>query len=198
MEADLHPLAPTWAAVCRALAIAPPAADAAWAELAARYERRAYHNLAHVARLLADLHAPADQYAAFLHDLYVSSDPDVAGDAEELSAAYARALCPAADAAVALILSTSPRFAGPWSAAQLAFNRLDAAVLSDPPAAYDEYAVAVRAEYQAKFGPAAYAAGRRQFLQALVDGTSPYLRYVPAPLTARANAARELATLGAA
>lgn len=79
----------------------------------------------------------------------------------------------------------------------LLFLDLDLSVLAAPPAAYDTYAVAIRAEYH-WVPDEAYRAGRAAVLRTFAD--RPVVYRTPAlraawDAAARANLARELATL---
>lgn len=162
-------------------------ADAAWAEVRARYAepQRHYHTLIHVAevadvvdRLLASWApplSPADRdsclLAAVLHD--VVYDPRSPGN-EAASAALARrclgeiGLDPAVvDLTARLIESTADHAVGGDDAPAALLNDADLSILGQPAERYDDYREAVRREY-AHLTDEVWRAGRSAVLDDLL------------------------------
>jgi predicted metal-dependent HD superfamily phosphohydrolase len=171
-----------------------------WAE-----PHRRYHNLDHLAAVLAVVDANADlagdadavRLAAWFHDAVY--DPR-AGDNEERSAALAEAELagtPAAAEAARLVRLTAGHAVEPGDANGALLADADLAILAAAPADYDRYATAIRAEY-AHVPDDAFRAGRAAVLDALAGLPSLY-RVVPEraewEARARTNLARELRTL---
>jgi predicted metal-dependent HD superfamily phosphohydrolase len=169
---------------------------------------RHYHTLDHVdavvhaARGLLRPTPPAVELAAWFHDAVY--DPR-AGDNEERSAEYAREVLkglgvPAdvREETARLILLTRSHEASPDDVPGCAFLDADLAILAAEPAAYDEYAAAIRREY-AWVPEAEYRAGRRRVLERfLARGHlfhTPLMKGAP-EARARVNLAREVASLG--
>lgn len=168
---------------------------------------RRYHNLDHLAAVLAvvdrhaDLAVDADavRLAAWFHDAVY--DP-TAGDNEERSAHLAeaeltgRAAERAAETA-RLVRLTAGHGVEPGDPNGALLADADLAILAAPPADYDRYAKAIRAEY-AHVPDDAFRAGRAAILAALAELPELY-RAVPERAEwdprARANLARELRNL---
>jgi predicted metal-dependent HD superfamily phosphohydrolase len=183
----------------------------AFAEVAARYGSpdRHYHTLDHIAALL-DLLAdtgtaagPALLLAVWLHDVVYDSR---AADNEEQSAAFARQWLGALglpgglrDEVSRLILLTKTHDVRADDDAGRLLVDADLAVLGAEPAAYDQYARAIRKEY-AWVSEEHYRAGRRKVLEGFLRRgriySTPAFARLEAP--ARANLAREIAALGEA
>ncbi len=193
---------------------AESAADSA-ADLVRRYAEphRRYHTATHVAAVLRDSAALADELgldrldaelvalAACAHDVVYDARP---GDDERASAQWASDALSVAGVAPSriervaeLVLTTLAHEADASDAAAAALLDADLAVLASAPAAYATYAAAVRAEYAA-VDDEHWRAGRAAVLSGLLE--RPRL-YVSAPgrrrweSTARANVAAELAQL---
>jgi predicted metal-dependent HD superfamily phosphohydrolase len=197
------------------------AADAAgevFADLVRRYGEpsRHYHTLDHIAAVLDTIaqidaatppgaNAPGSPMAlllaAWLHDVVYDSR---AGDNEERSAEYARAL-PAALGVPAevreetgrLILLTKSHMTTPSDLAGEALLDADLAVLGAEPHVYADYAAAIRREY-AWVSEADYRAGRRRVLERFLARPRIYLTpwmAARAEDRARANLANEIARL---
>lgn len=140
---------------------------------------RAYHNLDHIAQLLAEFDAAARlaadrdavEFALWLHDCVYYP---LRGDNEERSADAAAMIagllgCPAGfvDAVRACIMATR-HSANPGRGDPALVADLDLTILGAPPAQYDAYRAAIRAEFSFvaddQFNP-----GRLAFLQRMVD-----------------------------
>lgn len=169
---------------------------------------RRYHNLDHLAAVLAvvdryaDLAVDADavRLAAWFHDAVY--DP-TAWDNEERSAQLAEAELAGRAAGRAaetgrLVRLTAGHTVGAGDANGALLTDADLAILAAAPADYDRYAKAVRAEY-AHVPDDAFRAGRAAVLAALAALPELY-RAVPErtewDARARANLARELRILG--
>ena len=158
---DRAALARRWRETLEPFGAPVGAIDAAFAEISDRYdeERRSYHTLEHIDRVLrsvADLQDAADdgvvvELAAWLHD--VVYDPR-AGDNEDRSAAYARGVLGAlgipterVNRVAALILATAHQEASPDDRDAAVLLDADLAVLGAHPDVYDAYCAGVREEY---------------------------------------------------
>jgi len=177
---------------------------------------RRYHDLAHLGEMLGHLAraeravgfaAPAEVFlAALFHDAVYEP---LASDNEARSAALAID-CIARepllghvdrDRVAALILATADHqrasVEGPAGSDLALFLDADTAILGAPPARYDAYAAAVRAEYAA-VPDESFRRGRARFLRGVVAAPaifkSPFFR-AELEASARANVARELASL---
>ncbi len=164
-----------WADAVRALGGSPRPTD-----LFERYAEphRRYHDLAHVRQVVRDaaaLTAGHDRavvvLAAWAHDVVYDGVP---GADERASAAWARRHLTAAGVAEdhverveSLVLATIEHDAPPGDHLAEALLDADLAVLAAPPAEYERYRVAVRAEY-ADVDDAAWRAGRRAVLTGLL------------------------------
>ncbi len=174
----------------------------AFADIARRYgtEQRAYHTLAHVRQVLdhVDKLAPYTnsftevQLAGWLHD--VIYDPR-ASDNEEQSASYAGQLLnelgqPQALIAEVqrLILLTSHLETGADDGNAHVLLDADLAILGAAPAAYRQYAAAIRREY-AWAPDATYNDGRIAVLEQFL--VRPFIYYTPPMRHAREDAARK-------
>jgi len=181
-------------------------------ELEARYAEphRRYHTRTHIEQCLQFLALVPDltdgerqtlTYAIWWHDAVY--DP-AASDNEAQSAELAKAGLKAFDASLhvrdevaRLILLTAGHEVEPGDRLGELLLSIDLAILAAPPAVYDLYATAVRAEYA--FVPEdAWRTGRTRVLQRFLDAAVIY----PDPdfrtdfeAQARANIARELAFL---
>jgi predicted metal-dependent HD superfamily phosphohydrolase len=207
------PLRSAWLDLLASLGVGPETAGPGFDELAAAYSApdRAYHNLDHVAAVLAVVDELADltddpaavRLAAWYHD--VVYDPR-ASDNEERSATLAEArlrgwgVAATTAAEVArLIRLTRTHQADADDADGHVLLDADLAVLASPPDEYDRYARAIRREY-AWVADDAFRAGRAEVLRSFAR--RPQL-YFTARMrergeeAARANLARELAALEA-
>jgi predicted metal-dependent HD superfamily phosphohydrolase len=176
---------------------------------------RRYHTLEHVRGVLRDAAMLAAGLglggrdtalalaAACAHDVVYDARP---GDDESASASWARlALAaahvppPAVDRVVALVLATAGHAAAPGDHAAEVLLDADLAILGSARPDYDRYVRAVREEYHQVPGDL-WRAGRAQVLQSL-QGRARLYATGPArarwETAARANLARELATLQA-
>lgn len=148
-------------------------------DLLARYGQphRRYHGLAHLAEVLARLEIEAGdprlQLAAWFHDAIYRP---LRSDNEARSAALARdelrahGMAPAdAEFVAEAVLATADHLAADARFAPLIDADLD--VLGAPPAEYDRYAAALRAEYRA-VPDALFRMGRARFLRRLLDSPS--------------------------
>ena len=162
--------------------------------------RRAYHTLAHIEWMLADVPAGYEACreliaAIWLHDIVY--DP-TRGDNEERSAEQARRDLAgsgiAADSVAALILGTAHHRAG--DALQNVLNDLDLMILGGSEAEYAAYAEAIRREY-AHVPDAAYRAGRPAVLRRFLERERIYqgAGLVAREEAARRNLLREIAAL---
>ncbi|MBE7453009.1 MAG: hypothetical protein HS111_30290 [Kofleriaceae bacterium] len=192
----------------------PPPCEAA---LRAAYARpvRAYHTAEHVGEVVAAYERVADgpgwahprevYWAVLCHDaIYEAGRPDnearSAALARRLAAHWLRAADLDLDRVEALILLTARHgtLADETLGADAAhFVDCDMAILGAPPARFDAYDDAIAVEYAA-VPPAAYQAGRRRFLAALL--ASPRIFHSDffhdrLDAVARANLARALARL---
>mgnify|MGYP002779043530 FL=1 len=203
---------PVGFAAWAALAGDSPTSRTEWAAVVAAWSEphRRYHDLAHLAAVLAIVDALAGsaddpdavRLAAWYHD--VVYDPRAA-DNEARSAGRARAglrgLVPEARVAEVerLVLLTAGHDPGDGDADGAVLCDADLAVLAAPRAAYAAYASAVRAEY-AHLSDARFTAGRTAVLQRLL--ARPALYRLPGnterwTAPARANLTAELALLRA-
>ena len=196
----------------RALAGDSPTSRTEWAAVVAAWSEphRRYHDLAHLAAVLAVVDALAGhaddpdavRLAAWYHD--VVYDPR-STENEQRSAGRARAglrgLVP--DERIAeverLVLLTAGHDAAPDDADGAVLCDADLAVLASPPGAYAAYASAVREEY-AHLSDAEFTAGRIAVLERLL--ALPALYRLPEnaqrwTATARANLTAELTLLRA-
>lgn len=192
-----------------ALAGDSPAADALYADVAARYgePHRAYHTLRHVEHVLTTADelsggtaTDAVRWAAWLHDVVYDTH---AGDNEERSAEYARehlsALGVAPDVveeAARLIVATKTHDARDEATAVLL--DADLAVLGAGERTYAAYAAGVRHEY-AWVPDDLYRAGRRHVLATFLERPAIFATAAMrerAEAAARVNIAAELASLG--
>ncbi|TWP47949.1 hypothetical protein FKR81_30220 [Lentzea tibetensis] len=195
-----------WSDAVRTLGGTPDPGD-----LEERYAEphRRYHNTKHVLAVVRDAAVLAEALglsaqeralltlAACAHDVVYDSKP---GDDERASAAWARShltdLAPEhVDRVSSLVLATITHS----SDDELARALLDAdlAILGAPQQEYDEYRVAVRAEY-AMYDDEAWRAGRAKVLSTLLSRDPLYVTKPARELwesTARANMARELQAL---
>ncbi|WP_246086889.1 HD domain-containing protein [Nocardioides humi] len=188
-------------------------ADALRDELLAAYAEpsRGHHGTRHLAEVLArleELAAAGASYdrtpvllAAWFHDAVYDGERD----AEERSATWAEDALPAhTDAATVaevarLVRLTEHHRPEPGDANGCALSDADLSILAAPRERYDEYVAAVRSEY-AHLADDVFAAGRAEVLRALTD-TEELFRTAHGrerwERPARANVARELATLPA-
>ena len=184
-------------------------ADAAFADLVARYAEpaRHYHTLDHIRAVLDSIDSlwpdapPSLLLAAWLHD--VVYDPRAA-DNEIRSADYARALLQTIgvssdtiDETTRLILLTRSHETDLDDRPGCTLLDADLAILAADELAYDAYAEAIRREYAWVPEPD-YRAGRRQVLERFLVRPRLFftLMMTDAEPRARANLAREIARLG--
>lgn len=170
---------------------------------------RGYHDVRHLAEVLARLRELADAgttfdptpvlLAAWFHDAVYDGERD----AEERSAAWAedalRDLLPAATVAevVRLVRLTETHEPADDDANGCALSDADLAILASPTGRYDAYARAVRIEY-AHLGDDVFREGRAQVLGALAAKPRLFRTAYGREHweeTARANLARELSRL---
>lgn len=196
------------AGATRDAAIAPAGADllARWGE-----PHRRYHNVDHLAAVLAVVDAAADhanrpdlvRLAAWCHDAVY--DPRAGGDANErASAALAADLLTglgvppeAVHEVVRLVLLTAVHRVEPDDRDGALLCDADLAILAAPAAEYDRYAAAIRAEYAHVPDPE-FRAGRAAVLRSLL--ALPALFHTPdlarrGEQPARDNLRRELTRL---
>jgi predicted metal-dependent HD superfamily phosphohydrolase len=185
-----------------------PAADALLAAYAA--PERTYHSLAHLSDCLAQLdqaatagaHRDQVEAALWFHDVVYDSRAD---DNERRSGAWARRVCqdlgipPATTAEIERLVVLTDHRTPPTDASGRVLCDIDLSILGRPPAQFDAYDAAIRAEY-ASVPDEAYRTGRRRVLGGLLARDSLYAteefrrRYEAA---ARANLRRALARLAA-
>ncbi len=190
--------------------------DSAWAALAGYADpQRAYHNMDHIASMLAGLdlvrgeaefvgaHFGEVEIAIWFHDAIY--DP-LAKDNEAQSVALFRdCMAPQAnmpargiDHIEAMILATATHAPDPDLSTRLLLD-LDLRVLGSAPDAYAQYARAVRSEYSA-VSDDAWRAGRPAVLRRFLERDAIYqTRYFNSRLEAQArkNLAEEIAALEA-
>jgi predicted metal-dependent HD superfamily phosphohydrolase len=176
--------------------------DAAFADLVARYGElhRHYHTLDHVLAVLEALPGAglALSFAAWYHDAIY--DPR-ATDNEERSAALMRSTLrvpvDVLDEAGRLILLTKTHQTTADDADGLALLDADLAILSADEAIYDEYAAAIRREYD-WVPQEAYRRGRAEVLRRFLGRERVYHteRMRGREEVARGNLRRELGRLG--
>ncbi|WP_446664330.1 HD domain-containing protein [Flexivirga sp. B27] len=195
----------------------PPAARREGITLLARWDEphRSYHTRQHLTEMLSAIDTLADatrlqprdtciaRVAAWLHDAVYDVHVDPGGP-ERDSAALARKMLSSLGVASSdshtveqlILLTIDHGTQLPGSLADV-FTDADLAILAAPPERFDEYCRQVRDEY-AHVPDAAYATGRRQILEALVDRPEVYrTTHARAAWThqANANVAREVARL---
>jgi len=181
--------------------------EAEYQQLVAAYSAtsRHYHNLAHVAKLLAQIarflvrDAPVLNLASWYHDaVYNALRHDNEAKSAEMALKFLQetSLAPARQARVAdLIRRTQDHTQPPDDADLLLFLDADLSILGAPEAAYGEYAHQVRREYRL-VPDLLYRPGRRQVLARL--RAAPVLFHTPAlraelDASARRNLRAELA-----
>jgi predicted metal-dependent HD superfamily phosphohydrolase len=170
---------------------------------------RAYHNLSHLLAVLATAETmrplaqdwPAIQMALCFHDIIYNPR---ANDNEAQSAAVARhwlAQMGWADGRIAVVEAhiMATQHHQPTTADGQLLVDADLAILAAEPAAYDDYARAIRAEYEWVAGEA-YRHGRTRVLQNFL--ARPHIYHTPlwretAEPRARQNLAREITILSA-
>jgi predicted metal-dependent HD superfamily phosphohydrolase len=203
-----------WLELCRSLGVAPSRHLAKWDELVARHAepQRHYHTLTHVESLVttlqhheSSLQSPAQVYvAAVFHDaVYEPRASDNQRQSADLAAEFLD------EAAIEesfvssvrnLILATAGHMDTVPTGDAAWFLDADLQILGADSADYDEYASAIRREYD--FVPEAdYGAGRSAVLQSFLDAPEIYRTTAMKEQLedqARANLARELASLVAA
>jgi len=210
-QPDPDPPEERWTRLLTGLGCTTAECRRTFAEVALHYRSpgRHYHTLDHILDVLGTVEllrggacGPALRLAAWLHD--VVYDPR-AGDNEEQSAAFARALLGPprlAETLLAetgrLILLTRSHQADPADLDGQALLDADLAILGAEPPAYDRYALAIRAEY-AWVPEADYRAGRRRVLESFLRRPRIYATealFARLEARARANLERERASLG--
>lgn len=205
-------LSPPWQRLMAETGADAITAESVFADLCRRYSEpeRAYHTLAHIACVLADLERAAStltaadfnavRLAAWFHD--VVYDPR-ANDNEEQSAAYARKTLASfglptdvIDRVSALILATKTHQAPNSDAACQCLLDADLAILGAATADYDAYAETIRREY-AWVPDAHYREGRRRVLETFLQRSRLYLTpsFEPLEEQARANLRHEMERL---
>jgi predicted metal-dependent HD superfamily phosphohydrolase len=182
-------LATRWSSLMRACHVAPVAAAPHLEALVAAYgePHRAYHDLEHVAHLLAELYGvplldPAVEWATWYHDAIYRPGRR---DNETRSAALARDALDALglqgleQRVVQLIEATRLHRANADDATALLFLDADMAILGAAPRTYLRYAQGVREEHRAIPG-FLFARGRRAFLREMLGRpsifTTPHFR----------------------
>jgi predicted metal-dependent HD superfamily phosphohydrolase len=176
--------------------------EAAFADLVARYgePHRHYHTLDHVRAVLDSLPGAglALSFAAWYHDAIYDTRSD---DNEERSAALMRSTLRVPiedlDGAARLILLTKTHQTTPADAKGLALLDADLAILSAGETIYDEYAAAIRREYD-WVPEEAYRRGRAGVLRRFLERERIYhtVRMRGREDVARGNLRRELERLG--
>lgn len=200
-----------WQELCRSLGIAPARQTAMWNELVERHTEawRHYHTLAHVEALVEtllqheeSLQSPAQVLmAAFFHDAVY--DPR-ATDNEAQSADLVTSFLMETEIDESfvtsvrdLVLATAGHMKEVATGDAAWFLDADLQILGANPADYDDYAAAIRREYD--FVPEAdYRAGRSAILQSFLDAPQIYRTSTMREQLedrARINLARELANL---
>ncbi len=205
-----------WASAAGAAGATADAASIASAgeQLLARWRapERHYHDAEHLAEVLDGVDvlealaadAPAVRLAAFFHDAVYEGRP---GDDERRSADLAVEVLtglgvPSGRVAAVgrLVLLTATHDPADGDADGAVLSDADLAILASPPERYRRYVAAVREEY-ASVPDEMFRTGRAAVLRALAAAPRLY-RTAPArerwEAAARANLARELATLAAA
>jgi predicted metal-dependent HD superfamily phosphohydrolase len=201
----------SWRDLARRCVFATPAAAELFGRLVAAYGEpaRHYHNLRHVAEVLRVLRSHADQaheaelleLAAWFHDVIYHPR---AADNEERSAAFAADALRRLDmpqgrverVAELVRMTRDHRADTADIEAQLLLDA-DLAILGAPPAAYKEYAEAIRREY-AWVSDADYRAGRCAVLRRILERPRIYHTqplFAEREATARGNLAAEIAEL---
>ncbi|MBC8289678.1 MAG: hypothetical protein H8E37_05105 [Planctomycetes bacterium] len=200
-----------WLELCRSLGIVPSRHFAMWNELVRRHAepQRHYHTLTHVEALVStlqrheeSLQSPALVYVAvFFHDAIY--DPR-ATDNEEQSAELATGFLieagiegAFAESVRDLILATAGHMKTAPTGDAAWFLDTDLQILGASPEAYDEYAIAIRREYDF-VAESDYRSGRSAVLQSFLDAPNIYRTSAmkeALEARARANLARELASL---
>lgn len=176
-----------WQELCRSLGIAPTRQAAMWNELVGRHAeaQRHYHTLTHVEALVAtlmkheeSLQSPAQVLmAAFFHDAIY--DPRVTGN-EAQSANLAAGFLMETEIEEAfvtsvrgLIFATAGHMQKVATGDAAWFLDADLQILGASAEDYDDYAAAIRREYD--FVPEAdYRAGRSAILQSFLDAPQIY------------------------
>jgi predicted metal-dependent HD superfamily phosphohydrolase len=191
--------------------VARESCEAVFADLVRRYEEegRHYHNLRHLAEVLAVVDSfagePTDlaavRLAAWFHDAVYDSR---AKDNEEQSAALAETVLngfglppPLVAEVRRLILLTKTHATGAEDRAGHILLDADLAILGADEGRYDEYAAAIRREYAWVDEPA-YRAGRGQVLEGFLRRPRLYFTdrlFASHEARARENLRRELAAL---
>jgi predicted metal-dependent HD superfamily phosphohydrolase len=203
-----------WLELCRSLGIASERHLAWWEDLVERHAepQRHYHTLSHVEAILttlqrheSSLRSPALVYVAgFFHDAVYNPR---AGDNEQRSADLAANFLNEAGIEESfvssvrnLILATAGHMDGLPTGDACWFLDADLTILGADPAAYDEYASAIRREYD--FVPETeYRTGRSSVLREFLAAPEIYrTAAIKEQLEdqARSNLARELASLASA
>jgi predicted metal-dependent HD superfamily phosphohydrolase len=204
--APIEGLRARWHRSLASFAAAVESADAAFADLVARYGEpgRHYHTLDHVAAVLDVVDTfggtdPALQLAVWYHDAVYDTR---AADNEERSADLARTALAALgvpesvirEAARLIVLTKTHRAAEDDANGRLLLDA-DLSVLGAEPAVYDRYAAAIRREY-ARVPEADYRAGRGRILEGFLTRPRIYYRLEHAEPAARSNLRREIDALG--
>ena len=183
-----------------------PTASSRWAEIAAAYRGRAYHNLDHLAEMLQHLtalnvplhpaSAPLFGIALIYHDIvYKAHRKDNEARSAKRAVSDLKKLAVPADQLSYchdLIMATQHHKARTDDEGWL--NDLDLAVLARPAEDYDRYAMAVRQEFSV-FPDFLYRTGRKKALRALLDQESIYYHAATRELwelNARKNLCREI------
>jgi predicted metal-dependent HD superfamily phosphohydrolase len=194
-----------WQQTVGGFAAARESADAAFADLVARYGElgRHYHTLEHVAAVLDVVDtlggtSPALQLAVWYHDAVYGTR---AADNEERSADLAGTALAALgvpesvtrETARIILLTKTHRAAEDDGDGRILLDA-DLSVLGAEPAVYDRYAAAIRQEY-AWVPEADYRAGRGRILEGFLARPRIYYRLDHAEPAARSNLRREIDTL---
>ncbi|MBB5870652.1 putative metal-dependent HD superfamily phosphohydrolase [Allocatelliglobosispora scoriae] len=178
------------------------AVRAVHAELLARWSepQRHYHTVDHLSSMLSLVEDPVVALAVWGHD--VVYDPRATGDTNEersaqlITGLLQRCAVPAAVVVevARLVRLTAAHAVDPADDRGIALADADLAILAGPPAAYDRYVAAVRAEY-AHVPDDLWRAGRGAVLQRLLALPRLFHRSPGLESPARANLTRELAGL---
>lgn len=191
---------------------ANPSTTAVYRDLVARYEEphRRYHNLRHLTEVLDIVDELADEaedpdavrLAAWFHDAVYAASSEISN--EEASARLAEQILPTVGVpttrvaeAARLVRLTENHAAEDGDRNAAVLFDADLAILAAPPARYDEYAQAVRAEYR-EIPDEIFRPARARILGALL--AAPTLYRIPSARArfeprARANVAAEIVAL---
>lgn len=198
-----------WNKTAEAIGLPAPACDAIYVCIDALYAHppRSYHNLNHIAAMLAEFEAVRKsvesamlvESAIWFHDcVYVPAARDNEARSADVADLLLRSSLNEAERDVLRSLILASRHDGSASTPdEKLFTDLDLAILGAEAGAYDAYARAIRQEY-AEIDAARYAEGRANVIRGFLGRTAIYAtpHFVEKlESRARANLRRELARL---